>query len=440
MELCEGKEGMLNKPFHVLLGGTAACTVRLAQATSQSYVDNRTELVMGDSWFGSVKSVISTKKLCQDPKECIFQVKTAHSLFPKAFIEDVLKSQPGGTSISLRGELDGVGMIAIGYKYNKSRVLHFIMSENAGSTCDGEPYQMKFPDEHGNIHIREVPRPAVISEYFAACNSVDVHNQLRQYALKLEKKWVTTDPYFRLHTTITGINVVDCFQLATFHDLIGKQVFLYDDFEVDEEKNVCAIKRFGGVLARQLLIKAEFLDKEMNFRVEDTRDKRRKSVFPDDGLMSSQDTNIMMEDEEEEGGTFMSGCSSAGGGGANVEGRGRSNTFNDELDMEASMSQTEKVAPPKDKSNILCTFVDRLGKIHQAEKYPMKVQPNGKRYTFATRCSAEGCKKNTRVFCNGCNKPFCFSLSKGEGKADRNECFLSHFRNVKRKNKRRKAD
>jgi hypothetical protein len=49
MELCEGKEDMLNKPFQVLLGGTAACTVRLAQATSQSYVDNRTELVMRDS-------------------------------------------------------------------------------------------------------------------------------------------------------------------------------------------------------------------------------------------------------------------------------------------------------------------------------------------------------------------------------------------------------
>jgi hypothetical protein len=97
MELCEGKEGMLNKPLRqVLLGGTAACTVRLVQATSQSYVDNRTELVMGDSWFSLVKSVISTKKLCQDPKECIFQVKTAYSLFPKAFIEDVLKSQPGG--------------------------------------------------------------------------------------------------------------------------------------------------------------------------------------------------------------------------------------------------------------------------------------------------------------------------------------------------------
>jgi hypothetical protein len=65
----------------------------------------------------------------------------------------VLKPQPGGTSISLHGELDGVGLIAIGYKYNKSCVLHFIMSENAGSTYNGDPYQMKFPDESYMSHI-----------------------------------------------------------------------------------------------------------------------------------------------------------------------------------------------------------------------------------------------------------------------------------------------
>jgi hypothetical protein len=46
-----------------------------------------------------------------------------------------------------------------------------------------------------------------------------------------------------------------------------------------------------------------------------------------------------------------------------MEERRRSNTFNDELDMEASMSQTQKVAPPKEKrSNILASYVDTLGK------------------------------------------------------------------------------
>jgi hypothetical protein len=80
-----------------------------------------------------------------------FQVKTAHSL-----------SELGGTSITLHGKLDGVELISIGYKYNKLHVLqHFIMSENAGSTCNGDPYQMNFPHEYGNIHVREVPSPAV---------------------------------------------------------------------------------------------------------------------------------------------------------------------------------------------------------------------------------------------------------------------------------------
>jgi hypothetical protein len=41
--------------------------------------------------------------------------------------------------------------------------------------------------------------------------------------------------------------------------------------------------------------------------------------------------------------------------------------------------------------------VDLLGKMHQAEKYPMKKPANGKRYTFATRREAEGCKKKMRV-------------------------------------------
>jgi hypothetical protein len=91
------------------------------------------------------------------------------------------------------------------------------------------------------------------------------------------------------------------------------------------------------------------------------------------------------------------------------------NTFNDKLDMEVAMSQTKKVAPPKEKqsNNILATYVDCMGKFHEEEKYPMQVQSNGKRYTFATRCEAEACKNKMRVFCNGCNTVFCFSFIKG---------------------------
>jgi hypothetical protein len=106
-------------------------------------------------------------------------VKTVHSFFPKTFIEEVLKKDPGGASIVLKSVLVDVPLISIGYKYNKKCVLYFVMSENAGYTTLGEPYQMKFPDQLGNIRIQEVSRPAIISRYFQDSNCVDVHNQLR---------------------------------------------------------------------------------------------------------------------------------------------------------------------------------------------------------------------------------------------------------------------
>jgi hypothetical protein len=93
-------------------------------------------------------------------------VKTVHKLFPKQFIEKVLKDAPGGTSLKLLTTYKGVHLIAVGYKYNKKCVLHFIMTENAGSTGPGNPYEMKFADEHRNVCIHKVSRPEVISEFF----------------------------------------------------------------------------------------------------------------------------------------------------------------------------------------------------------------------------------------------------------------------------------
>ena len=161
---------------------------------------------MGDSWFDSVKSMMKIKMVLPKEKEAFFQIKTAHRLFHKHYIEELLNKEPGGTSVKLQtAVVEGVSLIALGYKYQKNQTMHFIMSQNAGSTAPGEPYEMKFPDSNGNVNIRQVPRPAIVSEYFKHSNCVDVHNQLRQSAVKLEKKWVTKDPFFRLHTTIVGM-------------------------------------------------------------------------------------------------------------------------------------------------------------------------------------------------------------------------------------------
>jgi hypothetical protein len=72
IEICKGKYSMGTKPLQKELGGTTACTVRLAQGTCQTFIDQKVEVVSGDSWFSSVSSVLNIKKHCTHQKELFF--------------------------------------------------------------------------------------------------------------------------------------------------------------------------------------------------------------------------------------------------------------------------------------------------------------------------------------------------------------------------------
>ena len=140
-------------------------------------------------------------------------MKQNHALYPKKAILDILKDKPGGVKVLLTGEhMSGVQLIATGYKYNRKTTLFFVSTPGAGATTDGEPYEMKWSDEFGNVHVRDVPRPALVSYFFQHVNAIDIHNHLRQYCLRIEKRWVTSNPYFQLTTTLMGMNVVDTFR------------------------------------------------------------------------------------------------------------------------------------------------------------------------------------------------------------------------------------
>jgi hypothetical protein len=110
---------------------------------------------------------------------------------------------------------------------------------------------MKFPTDHGNVGVRYVDRPDVLSKYFNDSNCVDCHNQVRQFKLALEKKWVTHDPYFRLFMTLLGINVADCWKLSHYHNLFHINNS-NSTFSMDRE-DAMSIKKFAGILAKQLL-------------------------------------------------------------------------------------------------------------------------------------------------------------------------------------------
>ena len=87
--------------------------------------------------------------------------------------------------------------------------------------------------------------------FFTQSNCVDKHNQARQYELALEKKWKTDDAYFRLATTMIGMNVTDIWKLAAHHKLINR----YKE---------TTVKQFGGILAKQLMVFAKEVDGNLN--------------------------------------------------------------------------------------------------------------------------------------------------------------------------------
>ena len=71
--------------------------------------------------------------------------------------------------------MNGKDLLAIRYRYNSKKTLMFAATEYAGQTTKGTPYEMKFADEEGNVHVREVDRPDVISKFFKDSNNVDKH-------------------------------------------------------------------------------------------------------------------------------------------------------------------------------------------------------------------------------------------------------------------------
>ena len=100
-------------------------------------------------------------------------------------------------------------LVTICYRCNLKVTLLFVMSKNAESTRKGVPYEIKFADMRGNVHVRLVNRLLVMSDFFQDSNVVDKHNQARQHKLGLEKKWKIRNPYLRLTATMISFTAAD---------------------------------------------------------------------------------------------------------------------------------------------------------------------------------------------------------------------------------------
>jgi len=366
MEIQRGKEGMKTKKFNAEVGATAGCTLRLLLDSITEEDKGMKHGICGDAWFGSVQVA---SDIARRGHEAVFQIKQNHSLYPKAFIEEALKEAPGGVHIVLEGTTRcEVPLVAVGYRYSRKTVLFFLLTKGAGSTILGDPYEMKFTDSYGNIVMRFVDRPEVVSTFFKTSNAIDTHNQLRQDLLQLEKKWLTKNPFFRLSTTLVGISVTDAFLLSNHHKIINNGSGSHDDKKI-------SIQRFAGILAHQLLKNAKSLgSSRLAFMPEE--------IVPQTSIISDLSSPSLI----------------------------------------ATASGSDKP--------VVRSLQDANGKTHYLVKFDVTKNPSGRSRTKKRKCKKclEGKKRqDVSFYCVTCGENFSFCSN-----VDGRDCFKSHVKEIKR--------
>ena len=257
------------------------------------------------------------------------------------------------------------------------------MTSKAGSTKAGTPYQMKYTDGFGNLRSRQVERPAAISDFFRDSNIVDSHNQARQHDLGLEETWVTTDCYFRLVTTLTGLSVTDAWKLADYHGIInfGKQ-----------EDNRMSIRRFAGIVGNQLVRRACSIASKTG--------QRFASDLTQEGIVTAASSFDLSS-------TVLSSLSSG---------------------------QEQQIVIP------VRSLTDANGDAHHQVLFPLTQSSNGKKYRKTRPCKL--CHENNEkklvgfyCFTCGLSAAYCCPSTFQDGR----DCFLKHVERIPRRNEARVA-
>ena len=144
--------------------------------------------------------------------------RTSKTVNPKDYLERTMKNWPAGSHLVMEGYAsEGVKLSAIGYKYNKQKVICFIATDKIGHTEKGRPYQAKWIDDSGEKRTKNIHCPDICAKYFEYSNVINTHNHIRQFETALERQWVTQDGYFRTITTILGMTVTDTFKAYRHH-------------------------------------------------------------------------------------------------------------------------------------------------------------------------------------------------------------------------------
>ncbi|KAG8302911.1 hypothetical protein J6590_020665 [Homalodisca vitripennis] len=149
LEINEGKEEMKNKKWQKDFGAGTATTLRLTEPWHGTG-----RIVVGDSWFSSVKTSIQLKERGM--------VKTAYRNYPLK--QTVLRSlKEKGSFISATASSENVDLICVGWRDRKVPALQLYLENHV---------QKKRYDDDGKPYTKEVARPKLVEDYFMGAPAI----------------------------------------------------------------------------------------------------------------------------------------------------------------------------------------------------------------------------------------------------------------------------
>ena len=204
LELQEGAERMAAKKFtDICQSKGTAQTLRLTEPWHHS---GRT--VNGDSAFASVQTAVELKRHGMFFKG---MVKTAHSGFPKTYL-DTVEYPERGDWITLAATVQGHCIFATGWGDMTRKNLVHTDGVSGEGTPHGKRRWRECDDALGTeVVIRYTKRPKVVEDYFDCAKVIDIANHMRQGGLALEQAWKTQKWEHRLFSTLLGMIETDAY-------------------------------------------------------------------------------------------------------------------------------------------------------------------------------------------------------------------------------------
>ena len=259
---------------------------------------------------------------------------------------------------------------------------------------------------------------------------------------------MTHDCWFRLTTTLLGINVVDTFQLAKFHGFLpqGRVGNLIPHGNDTEGTNEITMQRFAGILSTQLLYKAYNYHDIYTVNEEDlmTEPLNPKGI---------NDNNMNNSGDSSNGGmklgattSFISGKTdhqskeqlyTIGGGQGVAKYHDVSSlsidiaaTSDDSYNTFHESDSYDDLDMGRNKDYAIEVLKDCNGGLHSVMKLKSAVSngttTKGKIYINPRQCME--CGKLTRVKCYQCNEIYCYPLK--DKKNIRSYCFYKHVKGI----------